>query len=125
MSEDPKPLGTRGEEVACETLKRSGYRILQQNYHCPLGEIDLVARQGRTLVFVEVKSRLGRTRILPKERVDRKKQRKLLQVAQFYIKEKRLEAVSARFDVVEVSFRDGALPEVDVIPNAFEAQDRW
>ncbi len=125
MSDDAKPLGKRGEDAARETLKKSGYRILQQNYQCPIGEIDLVARHGRTLVFVEVKSRLGRSRILPKERVNRKKQRKLIQVAQFYVKEKRLDAVSARFDVVEVSFRDGAPPDVHVIPNAFEAQEGW
>jgi putative endonuclease len=117
-----KPLGKRGEAVACRALVSEGYRILAQNYRCPLGEIDLVARQGRTLVFVEVKSESGGSGILPKARVDRKKQRKILQVAQFYLKEKGIQGVSARFDVVQVQFNEGDPPLVDIITNAFEVQ---
>ena len=122
-SDDRKPLGRRGEEAAREALKRSGYRILEQNYLCPLGEIDLVARQGRTLIFVEVKSESGGTGILPKDRVDARKQRKLLRLAQFYMKEKRIQGVSARFDVVQVRFAEIGGPQVDIIPNAFDAPE--
>ncbi|MGQ9858198.1 MAG: YraN family protein [Thermodesulfobacteriota bacterium] len=114
------PLGAQGELVATDTLRRQGYRILERNYRCPLGELDVVARKGKTLVFVEVKSGLDE-RILPRDRVDARKKRKLSQVAMFYLKEHGLEGVSARFDVVEVSFPvDGGTPRVELIPNAFD-----
>jgi putative endonuclease len=110
--------------VAGQALQRAGYRILERNYQCPLGEIDLVARQRRTLVFVEVKSGAGSGRgIRPRERVDLRKQRKLFQVAQFYMKAKRLQGASARFDVVEVSFPPGGPPTAEIFPNAFEAPE--
>lgn len=115
-------LGLQGEEVAAALLERSGYRILEHNYRCPLGELDLVARKGKTLVFVEVKSGFGQG-ISPRDRVDARKRRKLSQVAMFYLKEKRLEGVSARFDVVEVDFSTGGgSPRVELIPNAFELE---
>ena len=117
-----KPLGRRGEQVASVALKDAGYRILQLNYHCPIGEIDIVARKGRTLVFVEVKSESGWKGVIPKARVDKRKQRKLVKVAQFYLKEKRLQGVSARFDVVQVRLQDVGRPVVEIIPDAFEAQ---
>jgi putative endonuclease len=117
-----KPLGSMGEDVACDLLQRAGYRILERNYRCPLGEIDLIARVNQILVFAEVKSAEGLTRVLPKSRVDRRKQRKLRQVAQYYLKEKRLHTVSARFDVVQVRFEDGKPRAVEVIPNAFEIE---
>jgi putative endonuclease len=117
-----KPLGRRGESVASEALRDHGYRILEQNYLCPLGEIDIVARKGRTLVFIEVKSDSGGRGILPKERVNKRKQRKLFQIAQFYIKEKRLQGISARFDVVQVRL-DGEIRAVEVIANAFDVQE--
>lgn len=114
------PLGAQGELVATDTLRRQGYRILERNYRCPLGELDVVARKGKTLVFVEVKSGLDE-RIPPRDRVDARKKRKLSQVATFYLKEHGLEGVSARFDVVEVSFPvDGGTPRVELIPNAFD-----
>lgn len=107
--------------MAYQALRGSGYRILAQNYQCPLGEIDLIARQGKTLVFVEVKSESGTSGVLPKARVDRRKQKKLVQVAQYFLKEKGLQGVSARFDVVQVQFQEERPPLVDIIQNAFEA----
>ncbi len=121
MGDERKPLGRLGEDAACEALKRSGYRIVQRNYRCPLGEVDLIARQGKTLVFVEVKSQSAGSRIPGKDRVSKQKQRRLCQLAQFYMKEKRLQGISARFDVAEVRFREGGQPLVEIIPNAFEA----
>jgi|YNPNPStandDraft_1061719.scaffolds.fasta_scaffold01949_7 putative endonuclease len=121
MGDERKPLGRLGEDAACEALEGSGYRIVQRNYRCPLGELDLVARQGKTLVFVEVKSQSAGSGISGKDRVSKEKQRRLCKLAQFYIKEKGLHGISARFDVAEVRFREGALPEVEIIPNAFDA----
>lgn len=122
MGDERKPLGRLGEEAACQALESSGYRIVQRNYRCPLGEVDLIARQGKTLVFVEVKSQSAGSRIPGKDRVSKQKQRKLCRLAQFYMKEKSLQGVSARFDVAEVRFRDGSLPIVEITPNAFEAE---
>jgi putative endonuclease len=123
MDGEGKPLGRQGEEIAREALRRAGYRIIEQNYRCPLGELDLVARHGKALVFVEVKSESPRSRVQAKDRVDRRKRRKLEQMAQFFLKEKRLVGVSARFDVVQVRFQTGLPPLVEIIPNAFELQE--
>lgn len=122
-SEGSRPwVGAQGEDAAAKALRRCGYKILEQNYRCALGELDMVALKGKTLVFVEVKSGLARG-IWPRERVDSKKRRKLSQVAMFYIKQKRMEGVSARFDVVEVDFPpDGDAPRVQIIPHAFELE---
>ncbi len=115
-------LGARGEDTAAEALRRSGYKILEQNYRCALGELDLVALQGKTLVFVEVKSGLASS-ISPRERVNSRKRKKLIQIAMFYLKQKRMDGVSARFDVVEVDFPPaGGSPRVEIIPNAFELE---
>jgi putative endonuclease len=122
-SDHRKPLGKRGEDVASAALRGAGYRILEHNYRCPLGEVDIVARKGRTVVFVEVKSESGRRGILPKERVNRRKQAKLTRVAQFYLKQKKLYGFSARFDVVQVGFECDDRPAVDILPNAFEIQE--
>lgn len=115
-------LGAKGEDTAAEALRRSGYKILEQNYRCALGELDLVALQGKTLVFVEVKSGLASS-IPPRERVNSRKRKKLIQIAMFYLKQKRMDGVSARFDVVEVDFPPaGGNPRVEIIPNAFELE---
>jgi len=113
-------VGAHGEDVAAQALKRRGYNILEQNYRCPLGELDLVASEGKTLVFVEVKSGQAQG-ISPRERVDSRKRRKLIQVAMFYLKQRKMEGVSARFDVVEVDFpAHGGSPRVEIIANAFD-----
>ncbi|MEJ5377459.1 MAG: YraN family protein [bacterium] len=115
-------LGSQGEAAAAEALRGRGYKILERNYRCALGELDLVALQGKTLVFVEVKSGLA-SAIFPRERVDFRKRRKLVQVAMYYLKEKRMEGVSARFDVVEVDFpAQGGNPRVLILPNAFDLE---
>lgn len=115
-------VGSQGENAAAQALKRSGYKILEQNYRCALGELDLVALEGKTLVFVEVKSGSAQG-FMPRERVDFKKRKKLSQVAMFYLKQKRMEGVSARFDVVEVDFpSQGGNPRVEIIPNAFDLE---
>ncbi len=108
-----------------EVLRRRGYRILERNYRCPLGEIDCVALHGRTLVFLEVKTRAGQAYGAPHEAVDRRKRRKLTRLAQYFAKERRLEGAPMRFDVVAVRW-DGPCPTVEVFENAFEAvEDGW
>jgi putative endonuclease len=114
--------GSLGEEVAVEFLKQHGLQVQAQNVRCPLGEIDLVARDGKTLVFVEVKSRFAAGYGVPQELVSRTKQRRLTRLARWYLKQHRLENQPARFDVVAIRWQD-ARPEITWIPNAFEACD--
>lgn len=88
------------EERAHKYLRARGYRILERNYRTSFGEVDLIAKKGKTYVFVEVKS--GRSgKIRPSERVDRDKYERIAKVAEFYLRGKRYE--KARIDVIEVS----------------------
>jgi putative endonuclease len=112
--------GRRGEDLAAQFLAKRGVRVIAQNFRCPLGEIDLIGRDGETLVFVEVRSRAGKAYGLPQESVTRAKQRRLTRLAQWYILKNHLERQPARFDVVAVTWGEGE-PELTWIANAFEA----
>jgi putative endonuclease len=94
--------------------------VLAQNVRCPLGEIDLVARDGPTLVFVEVKSRSSAAFGLPQEAVTKDKQRRLTRLAWWYLKMHRLQHCSARFDVIAITWQETD-PRINWIVNAFEA----
>lgn len=114
--------GKEGERLAAEFLEAKGCELVARNFRCRLGEIDLVVRDGKTIVFVEVKSRKGRRHGLPQEAVSRVKQRRLTLLARWYLKENRLERHSARFDVIAITWEDQS-PDVKWIVNAFEACD--
>ena len=116
-----RPLGTRGETAACSFLKEQGYKILEKNYQCKLGEIDVIARRpdGR-LAFIEIKTRTSARFGLPQEAVGPKKQEKILKLASWYLKEKKMEKASLAFDVVAVLWKEGQSPEMRLIPDAFE-----
>ena len=88
-----KVLGDRGESCAARYLGAQGYRILAQKYRTKIGEIDLIAKDRDTLVFVEVKTRRS---------VNYRKQRKIIQTAMWYLREKRMDQTPCRFDIVEV-----------------------
>lgn len=115
-------LGERGEALAEVHLQRLGYRIVERNYRCPLGEVDRIAVQGKTLIFLEVKARSTPDFGGPLEAVDRRKRRKLTRLAQYYVAQKRLYDTPLRFDVVGVYY-DGVEPRVEVLANAFEAEE--
>jgi len=116
-----RDLAARGEERAGEYLIKKKYKILDRNYRCPLGEIDLVAEREGVIVFVEVKTRSGRGFGEPEEAVTRAKQRKLGQLAEYYLKAKRLPDRDVRFDVVAVleNAADGSF-EIAHFEGAFE-----
>ncbi len=103
MSFDGRNLGKTGEDIAVGFLESSGFKILECNWKCPLGEIDIIAEDGAEIVFVEVKTKGGSGFGSPEEMVNRKKQAKLIKLAQYYLKEKNLD-VSFRFDVVAIEF---------------------
>ncbi len=101
---DPRrSVGKRGEEEAARFLQKRGFAILDRNVRTRFGEIDLVARDGKVLVFVEVKALRERGGDPPQAAVGQSKQRRLGQLAQHYLKWKRLGEVSCRFDVVAVT----------------------
>lgn len=111
--------GKAGEKIAADFLKKNGYRIVEVNYRCPAGEIDIVARDKNELVFVEVKARKSSALGYPEQAVGPRKQRKMSQLALWYLQEKRLTDVRARFDVVAVLFAPAG-NDVRLIRNAFD-----
>jgi len=119
MTKERLVLGQLGEDLARKRLKDLGYRVLETNYRCPLGEIDLVARDGDTLVFVEIKTRRNQPSSLAKEAVHKRKQAQLSKAALAYMKHKNLWGSKARFDVVAIGMSDGK-KEVEIIQDAFE-----
>ncbi len=117
-------LGKIGERHAVRFLSKAGFAIVARNYRTPLGEIDIVARDGETLVFIEVKTRSSRAFGLPQEAVDRRKQRQLIRAAQVFLKAHGEPAVPCRFDVVAVTAgRTLRAPEVTLIRGAFDATE--
>jgi putative endonuclease len=117
----PKPLGQRGEIAAAKFLKRLGYKIIARGAHIRRGEIDIVAVDDRTVVFVEVKTRDSSVAGEPHEAVDRTKQEKLTRLALVYLKRHRLLEYPARFDVVSVLWPKGQRrPQIEHFKNAFE-----
>ena len=119
MTQQRHHLGTKGETLASWYLKASGYRILEQNYRNRMGEIDIIAREGGTLVFVEVKARRDDRFGPPKGAVTPKKQETLSKAALFYLKETGQMDRRARFDVVSIRMASMP-PHIELIRNAFE-----
>ena len=114
--------GTWGEELAASYLRRRFYRILDRGYSCRFGEIDIIAKRGKNLVFVEVKLRKSDKFAEAKEFVDRKKQERILTTAAFY-----MQGVSShlqpRFDVIEIYAPEGIetkKPIINHLESAFE-----
>ena len=109
-------FGDEGEAEARAYLEGRGVKVLEMNYRRPTGEIDIIARQGKTVLFVEVKRRSSLRYGRPAEAVDRGKQAHILRTALMYMQENRLQDASVRFDVIEV------LPDsIRHIENAFDA----
>ena len=123
MSADAKELGARGEDEAARFLKKQGYRILERNFRSRLGEIDIVARDGDTLVFVEVKTRSGDSFGSPKDAIGKNKMRRITRGSMDYLRTRRKSGdVPARFDVVSVELKDGRF-STEHIKDAFDAQE--
>jgi putative endonuclease len=115
-----RTTGIKGEEEAARFLTRSGYAILDRNVRTRAGEIDLVAKEGKTLVFVEVKTRRGLEGDPPQAGVHTRKQNRLAKLASGYLKLKRIRQTPCRFDVVAVIINDeGGVKAIRHIPNAF------
>ena len=118
-------FGNRSERAAARYLRRLGYRILSRNYACQYGELDLVALEGRCVVFVEVRSTEGAVERAAAS-VDDAKQRRLTRLALHYLQQHQLLDVAARFDVLALSWPIGqSEPCVEHHRQAFEAVGRF
>jgi putative endonuclease len=118
----PQSLGRRGEAVATRYLRQLGYVIVARGHRDSIGEIDLVAVDGRTVVFVEVKTRASHETGHPADAVDEAKQRRLTRLALSYLKRHDLLECAARFDVIAITWPAGSgQPTIEHIQNAFEA----
>ena len=117
-----KPLGERGENAAAKFLRRRGMKIVARRSRSRVGELDLVAVDGHTLVFVEVKTRASDAKGSAAAAVDERKQRQLTRAALAFLKAKGLLEYPSRFDVVAVTWPQGSRkPQIEHFPNAFEA----
>ena len=120
MSHSRIALGKTGEDLACRELARRGYAILDRRVRCRSGEIDIVASDGPTLVFVEVKARETHAFGSGAEAVTGWKRRRIVQLAMAYVARRHLTDRPLRFDVVSVALNAGR-PEIEVFKNAFDA----
>ncbi len=118
-----KLLGRSGEDSAARYLTRQGYRILERNFRTSSGEIDLIALDRDTIVFVEVKTRTTDTYGAPELAVDPRKQTRMTKAALAFLKSRKLHQAACRFDVVAITRR----PEqhIELIRNAFEMDERY
>jgi len=116
---DNRAKGARGEDLAASCLKKEGYRIVERNYRCRFGEIDIIAMDKEDVVFVEVKGRESDTFGAPEEAIGPTKQKKISKVALHYMQEKGLGDRNARFDAVAIRFTPHG-DQIQLIKNAFD-----
>ena len=115
MTYNKRQIGTEKEKLAGAYLEEKGYEIIEYNFRCRQGEIDIIAKDGEYIVFCEVKYRSSTTSGTPFEAVDYKKQRVISRCALFYITKHRLTENPCRFDVVSVTNK-----EINILKNAFD-----
>jgi putative endonuclease len=120
MSRDKIGFGKTGEDLACRELERRGYVIVARRYRVRGGELDIIARDGATLVFVEVKAREGRAFGGAAEAVTPFKRRRIAHLALDYVTRHHLRECPCRFDVVAIQVDEGR-PTIEVFQNAFDA----
>jgi putative endonuclease len=115
---DARALGRSGEELAATYYRRRGYRVMDRNYRCRGGEIDVVLRRGGVIVFCEVKTRSTDRFGAPVEAVDHIKQQRVRRAAAHWLVARRPGAAQVRFDVFSAIVRSGRI-EIECIPDAF------
>lgn len=118
-----RTLGARGEALAAKALKANGYTILERNVDLGRYEIDIIAREGDTIAFVEVKTRTSDHIAFPEDNVTFEKRRHISRAARRYIDMHPEEDVSYRFDVVAVLVPDKGKPDITIYRDAFREDD--
>lgn len=119
MRDARQDLGETGERLAARFLEARGLQLVARRFRTPLGELDLVMRDGATVVFVEVKTRRSRTHAEPHESLRPRQQQHLLRAAQWFLHARKLEDAPCRFDIVGVVLADDAEPQLEHWPDAF------
>ena len=119
LKRSTQALGLRGEEIACAYLEKKKYAIVTRRFRMFHGEIDIVARDGTTLVFVEVKARADESFGRPEESVTPGKQRQIRKIAQGYLVQNPLGGDACRFDVISILFGDGDAYRLEHFVDAF------
>ncbi len=118
MTIDRLIRGFLGEDAAEKELKKQGYSVIERNFRCRHGEIDIIAEHGGAIVFVEVKTRSNRSFGAPASSIDSRKKRHIIMTAKHYIEVRGISDRDARFDVVSIEL-NGDAPAVEVIKDAF------
>lgn len=119
------PFGKRGETLASDFLVKQGFKVLERNFRCPIGEIDIIAENNHCLHFIEVKTRSSHAYGRPEESVHEAKQRKLFQLALWYLKKHRRSEGPLSFDVIAVTSRTSQAPEIQHLQHAFEWEEAF
>ncbi len=121
-----KLLGAFGEDMACGYLESIGYRIIERNFSCRVGEVDIIAMEGDTLAFIEVKCRTSISFGNPSEAVSYYKQKRIVKTALFFMTRNKIFDYMCRFDVIEV-LTDGTKEKtnINLIKNAFEYSGKY
>ena len=120
MERKRKRLGKKGERIAAGYLKKKGLRILEKNYSCEVGEVDLIAAQGDEIIFVEVKTRSSIEFGWPEDAVDKKKQKRIHRTAHYYLGHFSMPEPSIRFDIISILENpDTGKYDISHIVNAF------
>jgi putative endonuclease len=113
-------VGKTGEDRVAKLLIKKGYRIMDRNWRCPIGEIDVTAVRGEVIVIGEVRTRTGKNFGLPEESVGPRKQRKLVSLAKFYLQSKGFFGFQPRFDVFSLQLDEqGRIQRMEHIEDAF------
>jgi putative endonuclease len=120
MSTHNKSLGAQGEALAVTFLCGLRYQLIERNFRCKGGEVDIIAKDGRTLVFIEVKTRNSEGYGPPQLAVTPFKQRQISKAALTWLARTRQEDVSARFDVIAIMLSSSDAPRIEHITNAFD-----
>lgn len=113
--------GRYGEDAACDFIESKGITVIDRNYRFMGHEVDIVGFQGEEIVFVEVRSKKNSSFGFPEETVDKTKQKSIIQAAEAWLYEKRMEGARIRFDVVSVltTYQDDDVPQIEHFRNAF------
>jgi len=119
MKDSSKDLAKLGEDLACVLLAEKGYKIIKRNFRFGHGEIDIVARDGETLVFVEVKTRRSEEYGTPESAITMAKQKQIIKIAKAYLYINDISDTQCRFDVIGIIMPYTSEPQINHIENAF------
>ena len=120
-----KKLGGDGEQLARVYLKKNGYRILDENYATPFGELDFVGIDADALVFIEVKTRRSSRYGNPLNAITYRKRNSIIKSALYYLGQKKFQFSTYRFDTVSIEYADGTSNNIELIKNAFELNGHY